>query len=173
MRWFWIDRFIEFRRGRRAQAIKNITLVEEAVDDYLPGYPVYPNTLIIEGMAQAGGLLVAEMHGYEKKVVLGKVTKAEFFEPVRPGDQLRYTVVIERWGAEGASVSCTSHCGDQLQAEVELFFAFLDDRFGDQELIPPHDLLTMCRLLRLYEVAQDDEGRPLPIARRLAESEAG
>lgn len=171
MRWFWIDQFIEFQRGRRAQAIKNITLVEEAVDEYMPGFPLYPNSLIIEGMAQAGGLLVAETHGYEKKVVLGKITKAVFFELARPGDQLRYTVEIERIGEEGASVACTSHCGDRLQAEVDLFFAFLDERFQDQELIPANDLLTMCRLLRLYQVAKDDEGRPLPIASRLLQAE--
>ena len=59
MRWFWIDRFIEFEAAR-AKAIKNISLGEEHLHDHFPGYPVMPNTLIVEGMAQTGGLLVCE-----------------------------------------------------------------------------------------------------------------
>jgi 3-hydroxyacyl-[acyl-carrier-protein] dehydratase len=194
MRWFWIDHFVDFQRGKRAAAVKNITLVEEVVDEYIPGYPVFPNTLIIEGMAQTGGLLVAEWFGFEKRVVLGKVGRAEFFDPSRPGEQLLYRVQIENLGAEGASVSCIAEAvvPDLLldgsvadgrtgsvadgrtavrvvkRAEVEMFFAFLDDRFGEQDLIPAADLLTMCQLLRLYAVAKDEQGNPLPIAARLA-----
>ena len=55
MRWFWIDRFTEFESGQRAVAIKNVALSEEQLDDHLPGFPVMPNSLIIEGMAQTGG----------------------------------------------------------------------------------------------------------------------
>ena len=60
MRWLWIDRFVEFERGRKAVAIKNVSIVEEEIDDYAPGFPIMPPALIIEGMAQLGGILVAE-----------------------------------------------------------------------------------------------------------------
>ncbi len=56
MRWFWIDRFEEFVRGKHAVTVKNVTYGEEPLDDYMPGHPHYPHSLIIEGMAQTGGL---------------------------------------------------------------------------------------------------------------------
>ena len=90
MRWFWIDRFTEFASGSHAKGIKNVTLGEEVLDEYCPGFPMYPPTLIIEGMAQLGGILVAEHFSFEKHVVLAKVGKSKFQQPARPGDQLFY-----------------------------------------------------------------------------------
>ena len=55
MRWIWIDKFLEFRSGQFARAIKNLTLAEEHLHDHFPGYPVMPASLIIEGLAQTGG----------------------------------------------------------------------------------------------------------------------
>jgi 3-hydroxyacyl-[acyl-carrier-protein] dehydratase len=55
MRWFWIDRFTSFESGRSASAVKNVTLSEEALDNYTPGRPNLPYALIIEGMAQTAG----------------------------------------------------------------------------------------------------------------------
>ena len=64
MRWYWIDRFVEFERGKRAVAIKAVAMSEEQNDSYLPGYPVMPSSLIIEGMAQTAGILVGEISGF-------------------------------------------------------------------------------------------------------------
>ena len=88
MRWFWIDRFTEFVSGSHARGYKNVTLAEEALDEYCPGYPMLPPTLIIEGMAQMGGILVSEHFQFDKHVVLAKVGKAKFHQPARNGDQL-------------------------------------------------------------------------------------
>jgi 3-hydroxyacyl-[acyl-carrier-protein] dehydratase len=63
MRWFWIDRFDEFVRGRHATAVKNVSLAEEHMHDHFPGAALMPNSLIVEGMAQTAGLLVAEAIG--------------------------------------------------------------------------------------------------------------
>ena len=60
MRWIWIDKFVEFRSGEFARAVKNLTLAEEHLHDHYPGYPVMPASLIIEGLAQTGGILVGE-----------------------------------------------------------------------------------------------------------------
>ena len=60
MRWIWIDRFVEFESGKRAVAIKNVTLAEDHLHDHFPGWPTMPNSLITEGLAQTGGLLVGE-----------------------------------------------------------------------------------------------------------------
>jgi len=60
MRWIWIDRFVEFVPGRRATAVKNISLAEEHLHDHFPDFPVMPECLMIEGMAQTAGILVGE-----------------------------------------------------------------------------------------------------------------
>jgi 3-hydroxyacyl-[acyl-carrier-protein] dehydratase len=176
MRWLWIDKFVEFERGRRAVAIKNVSIVEEELDDYLPGFPVMPHSLIIEGMAQTAGLLIGEKSGFEDRVVLAKVGKAVFHRPALPGDQLRYTATVEDIRRDGGMAAVTSHIGEQLQAEVEMMFAFLtpDDRFPSGPLFEPVDFLVMVRAFGMYDVAKDESGEPLspPDAYLRAEREA-
>ncbi|WP_164102174.1 3-hydroxyacyl-ACP dehydratase FabZ family protein [Candidatus Laterigemmans baculatus] len=170
MRWFWIDRFETFHSGSEATAVKNVALDEEALDRYCPGYPYLPSTLIIEGLAQLGGILVSEHLDFRKRVVLAKVAKAEFYLPATPGDQLRYHARLETVQEDGAMVSCTSHLsegplsGGRPQADVQLMFAFLDDeRFGEHTLFPPDELQTMLQLMNFFEVAVDASGQPLPV----------
>lgn len=160
MRWYWIDRFIEFESGRRAKAIKNISLAEDHLHDHFAAYPMIPNSLVIEGLAQAGGLVVCEHNRFQEKVVLAKVPKAKFYCQALPGDSLLYTVAIEDIKDEGAMVSGTSHKGDVLQAEVELVFAHLSDPRMDA-LFEPGSLVRMMRLLRAYEVGRAADGGPL------------
>ena len=95
MRWIWIDKFVEFESGKRAAAVKNITLAEEHLHDHFPGFPVMPETLIIEGMAQTAGILVGEAKKFEEKVILAKIRKAVFFDFVVPGDTIRLEAAIE------------------------------------------------------------------------------
>ena len=164
MRWFWVDRFTEFVSGSHACGIKNITLAEEAVDKYCPGFPMLPPTLIIEGMAQLGGIMVAEHFGFEKRVVLAKVGNAKFHQPACTGDQLHYRVNVDAIGDQGATVTCESHCGETLQAEVNMMFAFLEDgRFTDGPLFEPGDLEAMLRMMRFFDVAADADGNPVPM----------
>src|SRR5258706_8609262 len=66
MRWFWLDRFTEFVAGTRATALKSVTLSEDYLHDHWESYPLMPNTLIAEGMAQAGGLLVSEVYRFNE-----------------------------------------------------------------------------------------------------------
>src|SRR6185295_8931039 len=102
---FWIDRFREFDSGRQAVAVKNVSLAEEHLHDHFPGAPVMPNSLIIEGLAQTGGLLVAEHGGFGERVVLAKVAKARFHAAAVPGDTLEYRVTIDDIHKDGAIVS--------------------------------------------------------------------
>ncbi|GIW93477.1 MAG: beta-hydroxyacyl-ACP dehydratase [Pirellulaceae bacterium] len=162
MRWLWIDRFVEFVSGKYAVSIKNVTTVEEALDHYLPHFPMFPPSLLIEGIAQTGGLLVSEQHGFRERVVLAKVAKALFRRPVVPGEQLRYEVHLKDQNPHGALVHATASINGQPAAEVELMFAHLDERFPD-ELFTAEELYQLLVLYRLFEVGRTVDGRPLPI----------
>ena len=168
MRWFWIDRFTEFTSGRSATAIKNVSLAEGHLHDHFPGAPLMPNSLVIEGIAQTAGLLVAQHGDFEERVVLAKVAKAHFHFSATPGDTLLYRVTIDDIHKDGAIVSGTSHCvaegGNRLHAEVQLFFAHLSEAVaGSKSLFDPASLLAMLKLMGVFDVGRDSEGRPLTI----------
>lgn len=171
MRWLWFDRFLEFESGKRAVAVKNVSIVEEEVDGYFSGFPHLPSSLIIEGMAQTGGLLVGEVSNFRERVVLAKVGKAVFHQTALPGDQLIYEVVIVDINAQGAIVRGTSRVGDQLQAEIELVFAHLDERFGSEILFEPEEFLNMLRMWGLYDVAKTATGEPVTPPQDLVEAD--
>ena len=161
MRWFWIDRFIEFESGRYAKAIKNITLSEDHLHDHFPGYPVMPKSLVIEGLAQTGGLLVCEHGHFKQKVVLAKLPKVQFYCEALPGESLVYTATIEYIHEDGAMVTGTSHKGEVLHAEVELVFAHLNDDHRDKTLFEPVTFVRMMRMLRAFQVGRAADGSPL------------
>jgi 3-hydroxyacyl-[acyl-carrier-protein] dehydratase len=167
MRWFWIDRFQEFESGRHAVAIKNVSLAEEHLHDHFPGAPLMPNALIIEGLAQTGGLLVAEHGGFNERVVLAKIAKARFHFPAVPGDTLVYRATIEDIHKDGAVVSATSHVEGRLQAEIQVFFAHLDEATAGKSLFDPASLLAMLKLLGVFAVGRDAHGNPLTVPESL------
>jgi 3-hydroxyacyl-[acyl-carrier-protein] dehydratase len=168
MRWFWIDRYLEFESGRYAVAVKNVSLAEDYLHDHFPGAPIMPNSLIVEGIAQAGGLLVAECNDFARRVVLAKVSRATFHFPAMPGDTLRYRTQIEEIKHDGAMVSATAHVGERLQAEVDMFFAHLSEGQGEGELFHPAVLLAWLRTLRVFEVGHAADGSPLKVPPTLA-----
>lgn len=172
MRWYWIDRFVEFESGRRAVALKNVAMAEEQVELYTPGRPMMPCSLIIEGFAQAGGLLVGENDGFKERVVLAKVSKAVFHDYARPGDVMRYTTVLDDINEQGAFVNATSYIDDVLQAEAQLMFAKVPDLPGiPDEMFEPCDFLCMIRSFGMYDVGRDKEGNPLIPPQHLLEAE--
>src|SRR5271166_2636352 len=105
MRWIWIDRFTEFQSGRAARAVKNLSLAEDHFAEHFPGYPVMPACLILEGLAQTGGILVGEANQFKEKVILAKVPRAVFHREMLAGEQLVYEVEILHVREEGASVA--------------------------------------------------------------------
>ena len=174
MRWFWIDRFTEFTSGQSATAVKTLSLSEDHLHDHFPGASVMPNTLVLEGMAQTAGLLVCEHSGFTKQVVLAKVSKCQFYGEAWPGDTLTYHAQVHSIKDDGAMASVTSHVNGQLHAEAEIFFAHLEQMTsrGDKlELFDPYDLYSWLRLLKLYEVGRDANGKPLKIHPHMAQSD--
>ena len=162
MHWYWIDRFVQFERPKRAKAIKLITLAEDHLHDHFPYFPVMPASLIIEGVAQTAGLLVGEANGYREKVVLGKVPKFIFHNTVAvAGDVLTYSVEVQSISPNGAVVDAKVHNGDNLMAEGELVFAHLKSGFSETTLFGEGSLIDMMRIFGVYEIGIDEHGNPL------------
>jgi len=133
MRWIWIDKFIEFQSGRHAVALKNVTLAEEHLHDHFPGFPVMPECLMIEAMAQTSGILVGQAKDFQEKVILAKIKKAVFFDYVKPGDTLKLDTKIESIAPEAASTSGKITCADKLIAEIDLMFSHIDQNLAGKE----------------------------------------
>jgi 3-hydroxyacyl-[acyl-carrier-protein] dehydratase len=131
MRWIWIDRFVTFESGKSASTVKNLSLAEDHFAEHFPGYPVMPAALMIEGLAQTGGILVGEANGYSKNVVLAKVAKATFRREAIAGESLTYTTTLLQLGDVGGLVAGTVHVADELIGEAEIFFAHVEaDQFS-------------------------------------------
>ncbi|MCA9148516.1 MAG: beta-hydroxyacyl-ACP dehydratase [Planctomycetales bacterium] len=173
MRWLWIDQFTEFESGRRASAVKCVSLVEEYIDGYFVGHPVMTPSFVIEGFAQMGGLLIGQLSDFRANLVLAKVSRSRFNEYARPGDQLRYEVQLESYQPDGGLVSAKSYLGDRLQGEAELTFAQVSRDMVDLDFFEPAEFLRMLRVFRLFDVGVDANGQPLAIpAHLLAADEA-
>lgn len=164
MRWFWIDRFTEFVSGSHAIAVKGVSLAEEHLHDHYIGYPIMPNSLVIEGMAQAGGLLISEYYGFGELVVLAKLSKAKFNGRVRVGQTLTYHVKKDWARTDSAQVSGVARVGDRIHGEVQLLFARMGEEMAQQmgaRLFRPRDLQHWLELVGLFEVGVKEDGRRL------------
>ncbi len=133
MRWIWIDKFLEFNSGQSAVALKNVTLAQEHLHDHFPGFPIMPECLMIEAMAQTAGILVGEARNFEEKVILAKINKAVFYHYVRPGDTIVLHANIESISPEAASTRGKIFCGDKLIAEISLMFSHIDKNLAGKE----------------------------------------
>jgi 3-hydroxyacyl-[acyl-carrier-protein] dehydratase len=153
MRWIWLDRFLEFHSGKSARAVKNLSLAEDVFAEHFPGYPVMPGALLLEGLAQTGGILVGEANDFREKVVLAKVPYARFRRDVLAGEQVVYEVEVLNLRPEGASVQGRVLAGGQVVAEAEIFFAHLDQNrsrqlFGDHNFVFSGELKHVLDKLR-------------------------
>lgn len=161
MRWIWIDRFDEFHSGQSACAIKVVSVAEDHVHEQYPGYPIMPNSLIIEGLAQTGGILAGEATEFSEKVVLAKVPRVEFYDHAVPGDVLRYDVQLLEVRAEGAIVDAQVFKNDELMAKGEIVFAHLDNSRGiASELSAKNFVFTKDHLLALLRMARGSYHQP-------------
>ncbi len=154
MRWIWIDAFTEFVSGQRAQAVKNVTLAEDHLHDHFPGYPVFPPTLMIEGMAQTAGILVGEAGGFREKVILAKIRSAAFDDYAVPGDVLRYEAVIESFEQEAASIDGVVYRNDEKIGSIALIFSHADQAATKLGL-PEHNFVfndQFMSLLNTYRI---------------------
>ncbi len=166
MRWLWIDRFLDFRRGESARAVKNLSLAEDIFAEHFPGYPVMPAALILEGLAQTGGILVGEANDFQEKVVLAKIISAHFSREALAGETLVYDVQVLNLRAEGASIAGKVFAGpagtptDTIagptsapMAEAEIFFAHLD-KSRSQQVFGDHNFVFSGELKHIMGLAK-------------------
>jgi len=130
MRWSWIERFIAFEPGKRAEAVKNVSLAEDHLHDHWESFPIQPVSLMIEGMAQTAGILVGQARNFEEKVILAKISRAEFDDLVVPGDQITYQAEIETITPEAAVTKGIVLKNGEPVGRVDLMFSHLDKNRG-------------------------------------------
>ncbi|MBI5560988.1 MAG: 3-hydroxyacyl-ACP dehydratase FabZ [Deltaproteobacteria bacterium] len=120
-----IDKIIEFEAGKRAKGLKNVTINEPFFQGHFPGHPIMPGVLIIEAMAQVGGILAFKSANVENKLVyfMG-IDSARFRRPVLPGDTLLLSLEVKRsrgtiWAFRGeAFVNSTIVAEAELMATI-------------------------------------------------------
>jgi 3-hydroxyacyl-[acyl-carrier-protein] dehydratase len=161
MRWIWIDKFLEFSSKQSALALKNVTLAEEHLHDLFPDFPVVPNCLIIEGMAQTAGILVGEARNFKEKVILAKIGRATFHRLVRPGETILFNALIEQLNENGAAikgiVTVVKHDAaamNDLVAEIELMFSHIDQNMAGVQF-PEHNFVfteQFTELIKTYRL---------------------
>jgi beta-hydroxyacyl-ACP dehydratase FabZ len=117
-----IDRVISVD-GNKMVAIKNVSINEPFFQGHFPGYPIMPGVLIVEAMAQAGGLLAMHQQGEDlgnRQVFFMTIDSARFRRPVVPGDQLRFEIEIEQRRGTIWRVFGKAYVEDTLVADAQL-----------------------------------------------------
>jgi 3-hydroxyacyl-[acyl-carrier-protein] dehydratase len=128
-----VDRITDLKQGEYIEGYKNISISEPVFQGHFPDHPIYPGVMIIEGMAQAGGVLAFKsMDGATQEEIQNKVVyfmsidKAKFRTPVTPGDKLVYKInVIKNKGAIW-QLDAKAYVDDKVVAQAELKAMIVD-----------------------------------------------
>jgi 3-hydroxyacyl-[acyl-carrier-protein] dehydratase len=128
-----VDRITALTPGEYVEGLKNISISEPVFQGHFPDHPIYPGVMIIEGMAQAGGVLAfksmdnATQEEIEKKVVyFMSIDKAKFRAPVTPGDQLIYKINVIRNKGAVWHLDAKAYVDDKIVAQAELKAMIVD-----------------------------------------------
>ncbi len=125
-----VDRVLELDGNRRAVGVKNVTMNEPFFQGHYPGTPIMPGVLIVEAMAQMGGLLLSQTLEHTGKVaVLLSLDKVKLRKAVTPGDQLIIEVETMRATSRSAAVRARALVGEKVAAEAEIRFMMVDQDF--------------------------------------------
>jgi 3-hydroxyacyl-[acyl-carrier-protein] dehydratase len=125
-----LDRITEIKEGECIEGYLNISITNQVFEGHFPDHPIYPGVLIIEGMAQAGGVLafqsVPEDEVKNKVVYFMSIDKAKFRAPVKPGDKLIYKLSVIKHRGKIWQLDGKAYVEDNLVAEAELKAMIMD-----------------------------------------------
>ncbi|MEO1953167.1 MAG: 3-hydroxyacyl-ACP dehydratase FabZ [Campylobacterales bacterium] len=128
-----LDRVTEIKEGESLVGFKNITIGDNVFQGHFPGHPIYPGVMILEGMAQAGGILafksmgdMTEEEAAQKVVYFMSIDKAKFRSPVKPGDRLEYRISVIKNKGSIWMLKGESYVDDKLVSEAELKAMIVD-----------------------------------------------
>jgi 3-hydroxyacyl-[acyl-carrier-protein] dehydratase len=129
MRFFMLDKIIEWELGERAKAIKNVSLSEDFFDDHFPRHPIMPGVLVIEALAQLSGLLleatVERDHKKKVKALLTLLEKVKFRNISKPGDTLILNSEIVSVHEDSGKVRTVAKVEDKVIAETGMIFVWV------------------------------------------------
>ena len=122
-----VDRVVEMDGDQRAVGVKNVTMNEHFFQGHYPGTPIMPGVLIIEAMAQLGGLLLSQRLEHTGKIaVLLSLDKVKLRRPVVPGDQLVLEAENVRASPRLGHIRCRAVVDDRTAAEADIKFMLVD-----------------------------------------------
>ena len=128
-----VDRITDLKKGESLEGYKNVSISEPVFQGHFPGHPIYPGVMILEGMAQAGGVLafksmddVSEEEIQNKVVYFMSIDKAKFRVPVTPGDQLVYKITVMKQKGAVWQLEAKAYVDDKVVAQAELKAMIVD-----------------------------------------------
>ncbi len=125
-----VDRIVELEMGKRVVGIKNVTVNEPFFQGHFPGHPIMPGVLLLEAMAQTGGVLamksLAPGEAPKKVLYFMSIDKAKFRKPVIPGDQVRFELEVLRQRSNIMSFKAQALVDGAVVAEAEMMAMIVD-----------------------------------------------
>ena len=129
-----VDKIVELEPGKRVVGLKNVTINEAFFQGHFPGHPIMPGVLVIEAMAQVGGVLLMRTLNVtpEKKLCyFTGIDRAKFRRPVLPGDQVRFELELLQFKSRNGKMRARAYVEGKLVAEAELSCAIIDRESRD------------------------------------------
>jgi UDP-3-O-[3-hydroxymyristoyl] N-acetylglucosamine deacetylase/3-hydroxyacyl-[acyl-carrier-protein] dehydratase len=123
-----IDRIVAFEENKSISGIKNVTINEPFFQGHFPGHPIMPGVLLLEAMAQTGGVMALKSNPDAKNKVLYfmSIDKAKFRKPVGPGDQVRFDLVVTKQRSTIMAFKAEAKVDGAVVAECEMMAMIVD-----------------------------------------------